>query len=344
MGTAASRIRCEIDFDRPGRQAGYLRAPQSRNTSGWGVVEIPIYVLKNGAGPTLLLTGGVHGDEYEGQIAVSRLAQTLRAGGVERPADPDPRGEHSRGAERHALVADRRARPQPLLSRQPGGQLSRRCWRISSTAPSCRMWMSRSTSTPRGIRTNACRAPTCTTSPTPRCAQRRWPRPRVRRAVQRGLLGRGRGRDADLVRRAPQDTVARNRDRRMGSRQRRGRAHRRARRAQRAEASRHAAGQAGDRAARRLARNPAHDGARSRLLLLCPGRRASSSPATWRAIAWRAGQRAGFLHFVEDVDHPALEVHYGANGVLWMAAGPGPGAARRLCGGRHAGLCEEPKR
>lgn len=80
-GTAStstpSRVQCSIDFDRPGRQAGYLRAPQSRNTSGWGVVEIPLYVLKNGEGPTLLLTGGVHGDEYEGQITVSRLAQTL---------------------------------------------------------------------------------------------------------------------------------------------------------------------------------------------------------------------------------------------------------------------------
>ncbi len=73
----ASRVQCTVDFDKPGRQAGYLRAPHSRDTSGWGVVEIPIYVLKNGEGPTLLLTGGVHGDEYEGQIAVSRLAQTL---------------------------------------------------------------------------------------------------------------------------------------------------------------------------------------------------------------------------------------------------------------------------
>jgi len=78
MTSVASRVRCDIDFDRPGRQAGYLRAPHSRNTSGWGVVEIPIYVFKNGTGPTLLLTGGVHGDEYEGQIAVSRLAQTLK--------------------------------------------------------------------------------------------------------------------------------------------------------------------------------------------------------------------------------------------------------------------------
>jgi N-alpha-acetyl-L-2,4-diaminobutyrate deacetylase len=72
-----SRVRCDIDFNRTGRHAGYLKAPQSRNTSGWGVVEIPIYVFNNGKGPTLLLTGGVHGDEYEGQIAISRLAQTL---------------------------------------------------------------------------------------------------------------------------------------------------------------------------------------------------------------------------------------------------------------------------
>lgn len=78
IDTSPSRIRCDVDFDRPGRQASYLKAPQSRNTSGWGVVEIPIYVFNNGEGPTLLLTGGVHGDEYEGQIAVSRLAHTLK--------------------------------------------------------------------------------------------------------------------------------------------------------------------------------------------------------------------------------------------------------------------------
>jgi N-alpha-acetyl-L-2,4-diaminobutyrate deacetylase len=73
-----SRVRCEVDFDKAGRQAGYARAPLSRNTSGWGVVEIPIIVVKNGSGPTVLLTGGVHGDEYEGPIAVSRLAHALK--------------------------------------------------------------------------------------------------------------------------------------------------------------------------------------------------------------------------------------------------------------------------
>ena len=72
-----SRVRCDIDLGVSGRQAGYLRAPLSRNTSGWGTIEIPIVSVKNGSGPTILFTGGVHGDEYEGQIAISRLARTL---------------------------------------------------------------------------------------------------------------------------------------------------------------------------------------------------------------------------------------------------------------------------
>lgn len=74
---AKSRVRCEVDFDKTGRQVGYLRAPLSRNTSGWGTIEIPIVVLNNGKGPTVLFTGGIHGDEYEGPIAISKLARTL---------------------------------------------------------------------------------------------------------------------------------------------------------------------------------------------------------------------------------------------------------------------------
>jgi predicted deacylase len=80
---AKSRVQCDIDFDKAGRQANYARAPLSRNTSGWGVVQIPIIVVKNGSGPTVLLTGGVHGDEYEGPIAVSRLASQLKPEAVQ---------------------------------------------------------------------------------------------------------------------------------------------------------------------------------------------------------------------------------------------------------------------
>ena len=35
---------------------------------------IPISMVKNGKGPTALLTGGNHGDEYEGPIALFDLA------------------------------------------------------------------------------------------------------------------------------------------------------------------------------------------------------------------------------------------------------------------------------
>lgn len=78
-----SRISCPVDFDKTGKQLAYARAPLSRNTSGWGVVEIPIAVFKNGSGPTVLLTGGVHGDEYEGPIALSWLMHSLDVGRVQ---------------------------------------------------------------------------------------------------------------------------------------------------------------------------------------------------------------------------------------------------------------------
>ncbi|MHA3980822.1 succinylglutamate desuccinylase/aspartoacylase family protein [Halovulum sp. GXIMD14794] len=81
--TAGSRITCAVDFGKQGRQQAYARAPLSRNNSGWGTVEIPVITIANGSGPTVLLTAGVHGDEYEGQIALSRLAQSLDPGQVQ---------------------------------------------------------------------------------------------------------------------------------------------------------------------------------------------------------------------------------------------------------------------
>lgn len=66
-----------VDFDADGVQHGYLRLPWSRNESAWGNLMIPITVVRNGDGPTALLTGGNHGDEYEGPIALADLAATL---------------------------------------------------------------------------------------------------------------------------------------------------------------------------------------------------------------------------------------------------------------------------
>jgi predicted deacylase len=49
----------------------------SVNRSAYGHIPIPIAVAKRGKGPTILLTGGVHGDEYEGPLVLSRLMQNL---------------------------------------------------------------------------------------------------------------------------------------------------------------------------------------------------------------------------------------------------------------------------
>ena len=67
-----------VDFDADGVQHGFLRLPWSRDDSAWGSVMIPVAVIRNGQGPTALLTGANHGDEYEGPLALYELARTLK--------------------------------------------------------------------------------------------------------------------------------------------------------------------------------------------------------------------------------------------------------------------------
>ena len=74
----ASPISPTVDFAQDGVQHGHLRLPHSHNDSAWGNILIPISVIRNGEGPCALLTGGNHGDEYEGPIALAELAQALR--------------------------------------------------------------------------------------------------------------------------------------------------------------------------------------------------------------------------------------------------------------------------
>jgi N-alpha-acetyl-L-2,4-diaminobutyrate deacetylase len=86
MGYAGSEKRMRpspiaptVDFERNGVQHGFLKLPYSRDDSAWGTVMIPIAVIRNGNGPTALMTGANHGDEYEGAVALFDLANTLRA-------------------------------------------------------------------------------------------------------------------------------------------------------------------------------------------------------------------------------------------------------------------------
>ena len=72
-------ISATVDFEAEGVQHGFLKLPYSHDLSAWGSIMIPVTVVKRGEGPTALLTGGNHGDEYEGPIALFDLAQRLTA-------------------------------------------------------------------------------------------------------------------------------------------------------------------------------------------------------------------------------------------------------------------------
>jgi N-alpha-acetyl-L-2,4-diaminobutyrate deacetylase len=66
-----------LDFDKPGRRQGFLQVPYSHNLGGWANVMIPVTIVSRGRGPTVLVLGGNHGDEYQGQIAIMKLAREL---------------------------------------------------------------------------------------------------------------------------------------------------------------------------------------------------------------------------------------------------------------------------
>ena len=67
-----------VDYDAPGKQFGRLQIPRSTNESGWSNLFVPLVSIANGRGPTVLVTGGVHGDEPEGQVAALNLARETR--------------------------------------------------------------------------------------------------------------------------------------------------------------------------------------------------------------------------------------------------------------------------
>ncbi|QEM82764.1 N(2)-acetyl-L-2,4-diaminobutanoate deacetylase DoeB [Halomonas binhaiensis] len=79
MSKRKSPISATVDFDAQGVQHGFLKLPISNDESAWGAVMIPVTVVSNGEGPTALITGGNHGDEYEGITALQKLACSLKA-------------------------------------------------------------------------------------------------------------------------------------------------------------------------------------------------------------------------------------------------------------------------
>ena len=71
-----------IDFDKAGKQIGFVNIPHSPHEDAWGATRIPIAVIKNGAGPTVILQAGNHGDEYEGPITLGEMIRELDPGAI----------------------------------------------------------------------------------------------------------------------------------------------------------------------------------------------------------------------------------------------------------------------
>ncbi|MDN2567299.1 succinylglutamate desuccinylase/aspartoacylase family protein [Aquibium sp. A9E412] len=70
-------VSASVDFERDGKQTGYLTIPHSPHEDAWGATRLPVCVIRNGSGPTAILMAGNHGDEYEGQIALGELIRGL---------------------------------------------------------------------------------------------------------------------------------------------------------------------------------------------------------------------------------------------------------------------------
>ncbi|MGB7320705.1 MAG: succinylglutamate desuccinylase/aspartoacylase family protein [Albidovulum sp.] len=75
-------VRTGMDFDSPGKRSGFIDVAHSDNRLAFSSIRLPVGVIRGGDGPTVLLSAGNHGDEYEGQVILHRLMQGLVADDV----------------------------------------------------------------------------------------------------------------------------------------------------------------------------------------------------------------------------------------------------------------------
>ncbi|MEO8136896.1 MAG: succinylglutamate desuccinylase/aspartoacylase family protein [Betaproteobacteria bacterium] len=80
MGTT---VFSDIDWDKPGKQVGSLFLPHSPDDDAWGVIPYPAASIRNGDGPVVVLSGAVHGDEYEGPVVIAELIRQIQPADVQ---------------------------------------------------------------------------------------------------------------------------------------------------------------------------------------------------------------------------------------------------------------------
>ena len=72
-----SRLRLTTDLEAPGKNIGDLLLTWSDNEMPLGSYPVPVMSIRGADGPTVLIIGGTHGDEFEGPAAIFRLAEQL---------------------------------------------------------------------------------------------------------------------------------------------------------------------------------------------------------------------------------------------------------------------------
>jgi uncharacterized protein len=75
-------LAASIDLEAQGKRIGYLHLSWSDNVHAYGVIPVPIAVIRGGDGPTAFVTAGVHGDEYEGLVLARKLLAGLEPADV----------------------------------------------------------------------------------------------------------------------------------------------------------------------------------------------------------------------------------------------------------------------
>jgi predicted deacylase len=74
MSRPPSRLATDIDLDAPGKRFGAVRLVHSDDRHAFAVIPVPVAVVVGSRpGPTVFLSAGTHGDEYEGQAVLHRL-------------------------------------------------------------------------------------------------------------------------------------------------------------------------------------------------------------------------------------------------------------------------------
>lgn len=78
MSRPQSRLAADIDLDAPGKRVGAVRLVHSDDRHAFAVIPVPVaVVVGDRPGPTVFLSAGTHGDEYEGQVVLHRMLHGL---------------------------------------------------------------------------------------------------------------------------------------------------------------------------------------------------------------------------------------------------------------------------